>query len=143
FAELDVPNNKYYVTWLNCPTYAAGGSATVQVELNLTTGAIEYRYQGCVVPEAAVVGWTPGTPVSVRDPGNRDISTTLPGSFATSSVEVSPLTLSVSPAPVLGTPITYTSGNVPATSLFTLLIVSLGQQTPGLDLGIVGAPGCQ
>ena len=143
FAEADVVNNKFYVTWLNVPTFTTPGTVTMQVELDLTSGAVEYRYQGCTIPASATItGWTPGSPLSVIDPGTRDISTTLAGGFSTKSTENRPLTLAGSPTPVIGSPITYTTSNVPGTALFNLLIVSLGEQTPPIDLAPAGAPGC-
>jgi hypothetical protein len=113
-----------------------------QCELDLATGAVEYRYGAISCGNVCIVGWTPGTGASVVDAGSIDISTRIVGSFQTTSPEQRALRLSTATNPVLGTTMTFTTNEIPATGL-SFYLVSAGQYNPGLDLGIIGAPGCQ
>ncbi len=69
----------------------------------------------------------------------RPIASTIPFSTATDQLAI---TLAASPAPALGTTVTYTTDQVPATAVFTANVFSFGAYVPGIDLGTMGAPGC-
>ncbi len=141
YAEVDVANNKAYVTWSNVPTFSAGGTVNAQVEFDLTTGDVNLTYGAVTLPAiTAIAGWTPGTGFSSLNIGSQDVSVALPGSFSTGTVETLPLTLSAGSTPALGTTVVYTTSNIPATSLISADLISLGQINPGV--GIAGAPGC-
>lgn len=144
FAEHDAANNRFYITWLNVPTFATPvGTVTVQVCLDLTTMVITVQVGAATVPSpASISGWTPGTGFSTVDAGSRDISASLAGGFATSATETAALALGVAPAPILGTTVTWTTSNIPATALFGQMYISAAQQSPALDLTPFGAPGC-
>ncbi len=143
FAEVDAINNKAYVSWLNIPIFGGvGGTMNTQCEIDLTSGAVEYRYGAISCGNVCIVGWTPGTPVSVVNAGSIDISATLAAGFSTSSPEQRALTLASATPPVIGTTVTFTTNEVPATGL-SFYLLSAGQYNPGLDLGVLGAPGCQ
>lgn len=137
FAEVDAVANVAYVTWNAVPTYSVGGAMTMQVALDLNTGIVEFRYMDCLAPGSSLCGFSAG--VAAVDPGNRDLHT-LP--FSTAYPESLPLTLAASAAPALGTTVTYTTGNVPASAIFGVQLISFGAVVPGFDLGVVGAPGC-
>lgn len=59
-----------------------------------------------------------------------------------------PLTLSASPAPVLGSVVNYTASSIPEVSpgagivIIIIIIDFVAIPAPGLDLGFLGAPGC-
>jgi len=143
FAEVDVPNNKAYVTWANVPIFGGvGGTMNVQVEFNLTSGEIEMRYGAISCGNVSIVGWAPGIGLSTLDVGSRDISATLAGGFVTTTPEVAALALAGSPAPVLGSTLTWTTSNIPAGAVISGHLLSFGQINPGVDLGFLGAPGC-
>jgi len=140
FAEVDVPNNKAYVTWVNVPTFTAGGTINMQVEFDLSTGFVKYTYGPVTLPViTSIVGWTPGTGFSTADLGSTDVSASLAGTFSTSSVESLPLTLAASARPILNTTVTYNLSNIPAAALLSGVLVSVAS-TPALPLP--GAPGC-
>jgi len=143
FAEVDTLNNKAYVSWLNIPIFGGvGGTMNVQCELNLTSGAVEYRYGAISCGNFALVGWTPGTGASVVDAGSIDFSARLAGGFQSTSPEQRALSLATATNPVIGSTMTFTTDRIPATGL-SFYLLSAGQYNPGLDLGVIGAPGCQ
>jgi len=43
---------------------------------------------------------------------------------------------------VIGSTVVYTTSNIPAATQLSALIMSFGQINPGIDLGVIGAPGC-
>src|SRR5262249_44734446 len=121
FAEADPsnPTTVFLITWQAVPcfnTVSTGLTSTFQVALidNGTNDTCEYRYVTLTndsVSNAgvAITGFTPG-PGSVN-PGNRDLTA---GLFSTATPEQLPLGLSVSPRPIINTPVTFTTSNVPA-----------------------------
>ena len=133
------PGNMYYVTWANVPTYPTYGTSgvvTIQLAMNLNTGTVEFRYQGCTVPSPSLVGWSPG--VSSLDPGGCNLHD-LP--FATSPDRASPQ-LSASPRAVTGYTVTYTVSRIDPTAYFSLLMMNVGGVDPGVELSILGMPSC-
>jgi hypothetical protein len=143
FAEVDAVNNKAYVSWVNIPIFGGvGGTMNVQCELDLLSGSVEYRYGAISCGNVSIIGWTPGTPVSVVNAGSIDFSARLASGFSTQSPEQRALTLNSATAPVLGSTVTFTTGEIPASAL-SFYLLSAGQYNPGLDLGVVGATGCQ
>ncbi|MBL8753114.1 MAG: hypothetical protein JNK15_07410 [Planctomycetes bacterium] len=94
------------------------------------------------------VGYSPAGPSF--DAGSIDLATQLP--FVTSSANLTPMTLSATPAPVStgvsGTLVTYTQGNIPeaapASGVYLgITAISIGQDLPGTDLFFIGMPGCK
>ncbi len=143
FAEVDAVANKAYVSYVNIPIFGGvGGTMNVQVELDLTSGAIEYRYGAISCGNVSIVGWAPGTPLSVVDAGSIDISAQLAAGFGTQSTEQVALALATTTPPVIGSAVTFSASNIPATSPLSVYVCSAGQTNPGLDLGSIGAPGC-
>jgi hypothetical protein len=140
FAEVDAINNKAYVSWLNMPIFG-GGTMNVQCELDLTSGVVEYRFGAISCSTPSIVGWTPGRVASVIDAGSIDISTRIVGSFQTTTPEQRALRLSTATNPIIGSTMTFTTNEIPATGL-SFYLLSAGQYNPGLDLGVIGAPGC-
>jgi hypothetical protein len=141
-----------YVTWngVECYGTPSPNLATWQFQVDMTTGNVTLVW---VSMDPSTVGASSGDDTLVGctlagvgvDPGTQVLSTTLPVSL---SVDILPLTLSASPAPVINpsTVVTYTIANVPefapgAGVHLATLFLSLGS-LPGVDLGILGAPGC-
>jgi hypothetical protein len=136
-----------YVTWDGVHSYGTNHAETFQLQFELATGAVHFVWTTIGgFGNDYLVGYSPGGPSD--DPGNRDLSASLPGTFQTAAVDQRPLALAAGPAPIPGAVITYTTSNIPefapSTGLFVALgILSLGQlPAPGVDLGLVGAPGC-
>lgn len=145
YFDVDTVNQKAYLTWDDVgelSTSTAGAkSFNMQVELS-ATGAVEIRYGAMSVfgstTQSKIVGFTPGS-TSVT-PFSTDLSTSMP--FLSSPVDVvgPPLVLAVTP-PRIGDTATFTTTNVPAPGA-VLNWISATQVNPGIDLGILGMPGC-
>lgn len=141
FAEVDPLNpTMFYVTWNNVPLYGGNGNVNMQVEFHLASGDMNITYGAMPTTATCIVGWTPGTGASVVDPGNRDLSATLPATFLTGFPELVALALSASQRPLLGNAVTYTVGDIPPSAVISALLISLVQAN--VDLTGIGAPGC-
>lgn len=134
-------------TWSAVHSYGTTIGDTFQFQFELATGNVHLVWGALGgAGNGYLVGYSPGGP-SV-DPGSRDLSATLPGSFAVGSVDLLPLQLSVVQRPIAGAAVTYTTSRIPefapASNLFVALqVFSLGRlPAPGFDLGFFGAPGC-
>lgn len=140
----DIANGVAYVTWLGLPNWIATpppvrGTNTVQAAI-YSTGQIELRYQEVDTSlswTSTIVGFSPGA--NNRDPGNRDISATMPFSTATDLVG---LTLAADTRPVLGRTVNLETSAIPANSLLTVTLLSFSKFDPGLPLAAIGMPGC-
>lgn len=138
-----------YITWDGVYSYATTNPETMQMQFDTSSGSVHMVW-GTIggAGNAYLVGWSPGGPSA--DPGNRDISATLPGTFSVFGADLLPLRLAAAPSPVstptTGGTVTYTTSNMPpfAPGLYVgVNILSLGQiLPPGFDLGFLGAPGC-
>jgi hypothetical protein len=155
--KTELVGNLFCITWDNVESYASPegpNQGTQQFQLNLTTGAVTYVWTNInsnvtsIFGSAYVVGYK-GNGVTA-DGGSVNLGTTLPGTYR--HVPLLPMTLAASPAPastpIAGTVVTYTTSSIPeyapSTGVYIALnILSVGQvPAPGLDLGIIGAPGC-
>lgn len=135
------------VTWPNVHSYGTTIGDTFQFQFELATGNVHFVWGALgAVGNGYLVGYSPGGP-SV-DPGSRDLSAALPGTFAVGSVDLLPLQLAAVQRPIAGAAVTYTTTRIPelapTSGLFVALqVFSLGQlPAPGFDLGFLGAPGC-
>ncbi|HEX5051706.1 MAG TPA: hypothetical protein VFZ65_08045 [Planctomycetota bacterium] len=144
-----------YVTWNGVENYPTGvvNPSTWQLQLNLTTGVVKFVWQtmdGDITSpfgSAHLMGWSPGGPST--DGGSLNLATTSP--FVVQSPNIFAMKLTASPAPIsnttLGTVVTYTTNNMREYAsgggvYIGLTILSLSQIAGGLDLGFLGAPGC-
>ena len=129
-----------YVTWDGVYSYGTTNAETFQLQFDTANGNVHFVF-GAVggVGNGYLVGYSPGG-ASV-DPGNRDLSATLPATFATDAADVVPLALVGTSRPVTGTNWNLSVSNVPATGLLGVDVFGLSD--PGLnDLFFLGAPGC-
>jgi hypothetical protein len=134
----DPINNAAYVTFLGVPEFGGANLNTMQIAF-FATGAVEFRYQTCsMLTHVALTGWSPGG--GARDPGNRDLSASLP--FVTTADQAS-LRLTGSPRPVLGNTVVLTTSNILPSVGVGATILSFTQHNPGLDLTSIGMPGCR
>lgn len=141
--DVDPVLSAAYVTWLGVAE-AGNGAATVTMQVALFgNGDFEFRYG----PETlstlgttfGLVGASPGN--GGLDPGNRDLSATLP--FVTGPDLVIPdMALAASARPRLGTTISLDTTDVPAAGLLGIQFLSFTKLLPGLDLTGLGMPGC-
>lgn len=139
----------FCVTWDGVENYSAPAAlnpGTIQFQLNLATGAVTMVWSvvntdiTSTFGSSHLVGWKAGG--AVTDPGTQVLATTP----LANQGDLRPMEISVAPAPIIGTTITYTTSNiaenVPGSGLFIgLNVISVGAN-PGVDLGIIGAPGC-
>ena len=141
-----------YITWDNVIGYvgtAAGVTpSTFQLQFELATGNVDFVFgqmdtvsiSGWFGGEGYLVGWSPGA--GVLDPGSTDLSVGLPFTYQTSTVDIRPLAIAASAAPVAGNTIQLNTTNVPAGSLFGAVLMGFTQFNPGLPLSGIGMDGC-
>jgi hypothetical protein len=145
-----------YVTWDDVESYASPETqnrSTLQFQLNLSTGIVTMVWvamdgnASSAYGSAHLVGWGPVGPSA--NGGSLNLATALP--LVTSPSNVLSMAMSAAPNPIstttTGTTVTYTATNVPPFSptagvYVSMHILSLGQVATGLDLGFLGAPGC-
>lgn len=150
FIKHEAVGTQYIVTWDNVESLP--GNATTQTanpcrfqaQFDLTTGNVNYVYQtmttigGSQSYDDTVVGWSPGGPSP--DVGPIDVVTLT--SLPLAPVETLPLKVAASAAPVLGNTIDFVTSNAPPLGIGINFLSVVALPGPGLDLGILGAPGC-
>ncbi len=136
-----------YVTWdgvLTQSNYVLGAD-TFQFQFDRSTGAVTYAWQAMDSADNRYndslysVGYS-AAGLSV-DPGWMNISAEVPATFRTSADNAQPLALA-STLPRIGTTLTFTTSNFPASSGFGVQILGVQRFTPGVDLTFLGMPGC-
>jgi hypothetical protein len=145
--DFDLVNLAHVFTWLNVPLqFVAGANNTFQMVF-FANGNVEMRWGtmslACGGSCPTLIGFTPGN--GAADPGAIDISARLAtGGFATSGIDQPALALAADVNPVLSSTVTLTTSNVTGTNLGLcfVTVADLPQSPVGLDLAIIGAPGC-
>jgi len=133
-----------YITWDG--VYDFGGTSaananTFQFQFDTATGAVHFVFQTMsTLGNARLVGYSPGGPSA--NPGNTDLSTAVPATFTLTSNDVAPLTLAASARPLVGTTISLDTTNVTGSNIGVSFLSAVQVAAPGIDLGIIGAPGC-
>ena len=145
FSE-DTVNQTATITWNDVGELAttAAGAKSFNIQAVLSAnGTVEIRYGAMSAfgstAQSKIIGFSPGTPVLA--PASQDLSATMPFVSSTSDVPFTPLALAIAPAPKLGSTITITTSNMPAIGVGVNFLSTV--QLPGIDLGIVGMPGCR
>jgi hypothetical protein len=145
--DFDAGNGAHVFSWLGVPTAGIAPPSPNTFQLAFfANGDVEFRWgtmsQAGGTGWPTLIGFTPGN--GAADPGSLDLSAALVGGFATSGFDRLPLTLTATVAAVPAPATTLTTGNVTGTSVGVCFVsfASLPQSPAGLDLGIVGAPGC-
>ncbi|MBL9077611.1 MAG: hypothetical protein JNL08_08915 [Planctomycetes bacterium] len=152
----DPGNNRLFVTWdgvENWSSPAANNPGTFQFQFDLTTGAVRYVWlfvdgdSSSPFGSGHLLGWSPAGPSD--DPGSLPLATV---GGTTAIAGASALRLDAAPVPVTAAgggsnPITFTVDHMPdlappAGARVGLLFFS-ATAAAGIDLGFVGAPGCQ
>ena len=129
------------ITWNDVRFFGVTGAITCQIAIidNGTADRIEFRYAAVSSPNLThLVGFSPG--IGSVDPGYRDLTA---GPFSTFYPELPSLSLSASPAPVLGTVVTYTVGNIRPNASLSQIMGNFVSTAP-TPLSIIGvdAPDC-
>lgn len=129
-----------YVTWDG--VYHFGGTTAadatrLQFQFDGSTGNVGVVFDGQVSAGGGrwLVGYSPGGPN--LDPGSLDLATALP---LVTAPDAQALALSADTRPVLGTTLTWTTRNIPASAVLSAQLVGLSAVNPGLP--IPGATGC-
>lgn len=151
FAEADPlnPTSVFLITWVNVPCYnttpaPVPATSTFQIALidSGTNDTFELRYQTLVNDSdsnagVAITGFSLGS--NAIDGGSSDLTAGLINTQA----DLGPLTLTGSPRPVMGTPVSYQVSNIRAGG-FTLMQCGFGQDLAGTPLSAYGlnATGC-
>lgn len=131
--DSDPTNGVAYVTWLQVPENSASGAdVTMQVAL-YANGDFEYRYGaetiGSLSTTFALVGYSPGN--GALDPGNTDISNTVP--IITAPDLVVPDMALGSTRPVEGQTMTVNVSDIPQGTVVGVLVAGFQQILPGLQ----------
>jgi hypothetical protein len=136
------------VTWSNCRIWnEPATSNTVQLVLQ-AGGGVQIRYGGAMQSTNApiLVGFTPGN--GAVDPGTGatprafpDFSVAASGGGYVSGDGAAPAVISLANRPKVGSALQIDTNNIDATGLINITLVSAAS-LPGIDLGIVGMPGC-
>ncbi|MCA8974929.1 MAG: hypothetical protein KDC98_09415, partial [Planctomycetes bacterium] len=129
------------VTWDAVPYYGSSATATFQYQFE-PSGTVHVLWQTVQTGgNDFLVGWTPGG--GPTDPGNTDLSAALPAGFGLCATPFNGLALGASNRPILGTTINLDTTGIPAGSPFGVIMKSLQQYAPPLDLTSYGMPGCE
>ncbi|MEZ5965132.1 MAG: S8 family serine peptidase [Planctomycetota bacterium] len=136
FYEADTANGLVRVTWRNVPEYGNSSQINTFQAVLYATGEVDLIYvQARIASHQALVAFSPG--VNNRDPGNRDITATLP--FFTQGSDVNAVSQDAT-RPVLGSTCNLLVSDIAAGSLGGVEII--GVQIPGIDLSFLGMPEC-
>lgn len=143
--DYDTASASHVFTWLNCIDSGILASPNTFQMAFFANGDVEFRWG--VMSQAGggawptLIGFSPGQ--NSVDPGTIDISASFP--FSTSNIDQPALALTSNANPIIGTTVNLTAGN-PTGLNIGLTFVTLADLAPfspvGLDLGIIGAPGC-
>ncbi len=129
-----------YITWDGVYSYGTTTADTFQMQFDLATGNVHFAWGAMGnAGNEYLVGYSPGGASS--DPGNRDLSATLPVTFSTGATDILPLALGATSRPITGTNWNLSVANVPTTGVLGVDV--FGISDPGInDLFFLGAPGC-
>lgn len=136
------------ITWNDVGELATATAGTKSFNFQVVlsaNGTVEIRY-GAMSPfgstsQPKIVGFSPGAPVLT--PGSQDFSADMP--FLSKAIDVTrtPLAVAVTGTPVIGNTITINTNNVPAAPGVGIGFLGVTQINPGIDLAILGMPGCR
>jgi hypothetical protein len=141
FAELD-PNDPglFHVTWDRVVEFGGTQPNTFQLSLH-ANGDLEFKYAATNTVASGLVGMSTGG--GATDPGATDLSA-FAGSLLVEGDGLGALALSVGSRPVLGTTALSTTSNLPASAFAAFQGISFVPYAGGgLDLTILGMPGCR
>jgi len=128
------------LSWNNVNLLSGTTPSSFQMQF-YPNGTVQVLWQNLATSSfAALTGWTLGGNFS--DPGNRDLSAQLAGTFATCDSPFDGLVLDTNAQPVLGSTIQWTLTRVPAGTGWGALMRSLTQALPPVDLSSAGMNGC-
>ena len=146
----EVVNNVCYVTWDNVESLPGNATAQTanpcrfQAQFDLNTGNVNYVYQGMTTIggsqsyDDTIVGWSPGG----ASPNLGPIDVTTLTTLLLPGTETLGLNVAASAAPLLGNTIDFVTSNTTNVGIGVNYLSVVPLPGPGIDLGILGAPGC-
>ena len=128
------------VTWDGVYSYGTASPDTFQMQFDTASGAVHLVWGAMgVAGNGYLVGYSPGG--ASANPGNTDLSATVPATIVLGSADILPLALAATSRPLTNANWNLTVSNVPATGVLGVDVFGLSD--PGLnDLFFLGAPGC-
>ncbi|HEX6813655.1 MAG TPA: hypothetical protein VF384_18695 [Planctomycetota bacterium] len=137
----DANATRAILTWNGVPFITQTVPNTFQIQF-FPNGTVHVLWQTIASGTFPVLtGWSPGGGHS--DPGSRNLSATLSSPLNLCATPFDGLTLDASSVPTLGTTLQWQIGRVPAGTPWGVLMRSLTQAVPAVDLTAIGMPGCQ
>ncbi len=142
-----------YVTWLNVVGYVGTSAGTTpstfQLQFELATGHVDFVFgsldtvsiSGWAGGDGWIVGFSPSG--ASLDPGNIDLSATVPNTIVLTSTDMAALAQNASARPLVTTSINLLTTNIPAGTPFGAVLLGFNQFNPGLDLSGIGMSGCR
>ncbi|MEZ6038025.1 MAG: hypothetical protein R3F29_11120 [Planctomycetota bacterium] len=138
----------FCVTWENVESYATTqvNPSTLQMQFDLGSGQVNFVWDSITpinsgaASDLHLIGWSPGG--TSLDHGADDV-TVIDNRVLSMSADQFPLTLTAAPRPITGSTVTYTTANESSNPGLGLFVLSTGQISPGVDLGVLGAAGCE
>jgi hypothetical protein len=128
------------LSWNNVNLLSGTSPTSFQMQF-YPNGTVQVLWQNVASSTfAALTGWTTGGNFS--DPGNRDLSAQLAGTFTTCTTPFDGLVLDTSAQPVLGSTLQWQLTRVPAGTGWGAVMRSPTQALPPVDLGPAGMSGC-
>lgn len=129
-----------HVTWLNVPEYGnPGTSNTFQITLS-PNGSFRLSYQGVQIQgHETLTGFSPGSVLA--DPGSIDLSAVIPFDTGAGGTPLG-LDAVAGARPQIGTTFPLQLSNAGPTSVLGFMILGTVQFVPGIDLAVIGMPGC-
>lgn len=127
-----------YVTWDGVPSFASPNPNTFQIQFDRSNGSVHVVWSSILDLFDHMVGFKVGR--AALDPGNRDISATLPLTFPCGRDERA-LRLVASARPITGTTIHLNTTRAGVGTLGAS-ILSFTLFNPGIELSALGMPNC-
>lgn len=131
-----------YVTWDGVFDFGSSGpGSTFQLQFHLATGSVHFVWGTMSgLGNGHLIGYSPAG--GSLDPGNRDISATLPGTFFVGAADITPLQLDVATRPIVNTVINLTTSNLTPNTIFTAVALGTFTFPNPIDLTGPGMAGC-
>ncbi|MDO8349321.1 MAG: hypothetical protein Q7T30_03720 [Planctomycetota bacterium] len=133
-----------YVTWDGVWDYlgtTAANANTFQFQFELATGNVHFVWGTMSgLGNGHLVGYSPGG--ASADPGNRDLSATLPAAFPVGATDQAPLLLTINQRPIVNTTIHLTTSNITPTTPFGAVAFGIVPFGVPFDLAALGMAGC-
>ncbi|MFY9341235.1 MAG: hypothetical protein WAT39_02015 [Planctomycetota bacterium] len=128
------------LTWSGVPFLSSALPNTFQIQF-YPNGTVHVLWQ-TIAPTTfpLLTGWSSGG--GHADPGSRDLSATLSSPHQLCATPFDGLSLDTSGLPVLGTTIQWQIGGIVPATAWGVLLRSLDQAVPPVDLGPIGMAGC-